>query len=383
MKRRKHKKHVLTNLSSIQKVFLMVLLIVSLLSSWYIYESKTKVAASLPKVESTVDLTSEEQQLVTKIDQLLQKNDYIGSIYIRRNHRVILEKGYGYANKNTQQPNGPSLYYQIGSIQKAMTALLILKLIEVKKISLDTKLSVFYPQIPNSDNITIQDLIYMRSGLRRTASPTVPMTDEEVVQFSIDHLESTNNQSYRYEPLNFTLLTGILIKLTHQPYEKLLNDMLITPLQLKHTAFYESAKKTSEHAVSYQMTADNDYHQALNESETDIRNELGTGNISMSVYDLAAFFTKVLSGDLVSRNLLFTIWKNNPVGRPYSGGVYSGSDCIFAQGNINRFHAVVAMKKDTSDAIVMESNIQADKKIKLPATDLRDQIYELMEEGKK
>ena len=36
-------------------------------------------------------------------------------------------------------------------------------------------------------------------------------------------------------------------------------------------------------------------------------------------------------------------------------------------------------EKDTKDAIVMESNIQSDKNIKLFTTDLRNQIYELME----
>lgn len=63
-------------------------------------------------------LTTNEQQLVEKIDQLLRKNDYIGSIYVKKNNRIIMEKGYGYANKLTQQPNDPSLYYQIGSVQK-------------------------------------------------------------------------------------------------------------------------------------------------------------------------------------------------------------------------------------------------------------------------
>ena len=81
---------------------------------------------------------------------------------------MILEKGYGYANEEAQQPNTPSLYYQIGSIQKAMTALLlILKQVDIGKLSLDTKLDKFYPQINGSNKITIKDLLYMRSGLKK------------------------------------------------------------------------------------------------------------------------------------------------------------------------------------------------------------------------
>lgn len=324
-------------------------------------------------------LTPEEQQLSAKIDQLLQKADYIGSIYVRKNNRVIFEKGYGYANEQKHLPNSPALYYQIGSIQKAMTALLILKQVEQGNLTLETKLADFYPKIPGSQKITIKDLLYMRSGLHRTASPDKPMSDNEVIRFALAHLKFTDYHTYHYEPLNFTLLTGILLKLTNQPYETLLKKELIQPLQLKQTNFYEQIKNSPQHAISYQMSAKNDYWKALSETETDIRNELGTGNISMSVYDLDAFFTKVLSGKLIPKDLLFSLWQDNGTKHPYNGGVYSGNNYLLAQGNINRFHAVLAMKKDTSDAVVMESNVQADKKFKTPATDLRNKIYDLIE----
>ena len=291
----------------------------------------------------TSNLTPDEQRLASKIDQLLQKSDYIGSI------------------------------------QKAMTALLILKQIQAGKLTFDTKLAEFYPQIPGGQQITIKNMLYMRSGLHRTASPDKPMSDSEIIQFALHHLKLTDYDTYHYEPLNYTLLTGILIKLTNQPYETLLKKEIIRPLHLEHTDFYDNVKNSPQHAVSYQMSATDDYSKALIEPETDIRNELGTGNISMSVYDLNKFFTSVLSGGIIPKELLFSLWQNNGDKHPYSGGVYSGNDYILAQGNINRFHAVVAMKKDTKDAIVMESNIQSDKNIKLPATDLRNQIYELME----
>ena len=40
---------------------------------------------------------------------------------------------------------------------------------------------------------------------------------------------------------------------------------------------------------------------------------------------------------------------------------------------------MAVFKKNLKDAIVMESNVQADKKVKIPATDLRNQIYDLIE----
>lgn len=380
MAKGKHQKKQQISLS-----FLAVLLLAvsffstGIITGWQLTKQPQPQIYKTEPAQLASNLTSNEQMLASKIDQLLQKSDYIGSIYVRKNNRVILEKGYGYANLRIKESNSPSLYYQIGSIQKAMTALLILKQIQSGKITFDTKLSEFYPQIPGSQQISIKNMLYMRSGLHRTASPKKPMSDSEIIQFALHHLKFTDYDTYHYEPLNYTLLTGVLIKLTNQPYETLLKKEIIRPLHLEHTDFYENVKNSPQHAVSYQMSATDDYSKALVEPETDIRNELGTGNISMSVYDLNKFFTSVLSGDIIPKELLFSLWQNNGDKHPYSGGVYSGNDYILAQGNINRFHAVAAMKKNTKDAIVMESNIQSDKNIKLPATDLRNQIYELME----
>lgn len=362
---------------------LTLLLGLGVATSWYLLLlSDTIKPVTDSEPTTVVKLTDSEEKTVTQMDQFLKKSDYIGTIYVRKNNRIILEKTYGYANKETNQLNSLSLDYQIGSIQKAMTALLILKQIEQKKISFTTPLATFYPQIPGSQTITIHDLLVMRSGLHKTEQPSLPLNDRDIVEFTVEHLKWTDYQTYHYEPLNFTLLAGILMQLTNKSYEELLSESLIQPLQLHHTDFYENVKNSPQHAKSYQMTADDDYWKALDENETAIHNELGTGNISMNTYDLAAFFTKVLSGELISKKLLFSLWQNNQLKNPYSGGVYSGKDYILAQGNINRFHSVVAMTKDTKNAIVMQSNIQSDTKIKPGAVAIRNQLYEMLT-GKK
>ena len=99
----------------------------------------------------------------------------------------------------------------------------------------------------------------------------------------------------------------------------------------------------------------------------------------MSVYDLNTLFTQALSGKLVSKDVLFSLWHENANGHPYSGGVYSGDNYILSQGNINSFDTATVFRKDSQDAVIMESNVKADKTIKLPITDIRNQIYDLLE----
>ena len=55
--------------------------------------------------------------------------------------------------------------FRIGSITKMFTSSMIFQLIEEGKLKLDSKLSEFYPGVPNADKITISEMLYHRSGI--------------------------------------------------------------------------------------------------------------------------------------------------------------------------------------------------------------------------
>ena len=56
-------------------------------------------------------------------------------------------------------------HYRIGSITKTMTATVILQLAQEGKLVLDDPISKYRPDVPNGDNISIAQLLDMRSGL--------------------------------------------------------------------------------------------------------------------------------------------------------------------------------------------------------------------------
>ena len=51
-----------------------------------------------------------------------------GSVLIARGDEVLLEKGYGYANREWNVPNGPDTKFNIGSISKQFTAVMVFQL---------------------------------------------------------------------------------------------------------------------------------------------------------------------------------------------------------------------------------------------------------------
>ncbi len=89
----------------------------------------------------------------------------MGSISIFKDGKPVYEKAFGMADVINNQKADIDTKYRIGSISKTFTAVIIMKLIEDKKLSLSTPLSQFYPEISNAESITIEHLLRHRSGI--------------------------------------------------------------------------------------------------------------------------------------------------------------------------------------------------------------------------
>ena len=72
---------------------------------------------------------------------------------------------FGTRELGRDDPPTTADHYRIGSITKTMTATVILQLAQEGQLSLDDPISRYEPEVPNGDNITIANLLDMRSGL--------------------------------------------------------------------------------------------------------------------------------------------------------------------------------------------------------------------------
>lgn len=96
----------------------------------------------------------------------------MGSFTILDKGNVVLDKQTGYSNRKVgllasrgYVPADNSSPYKVASISKTMTATMVMQLIEANKLSLNTKLNDFFPDIRNAEHISIRDLLQHRSGL--------------------------------------------------------------------------------------------------------------------------------------------------------------------------------------------------------------------------
>src|SRR6187399_2815007 len=93
------------------------------------------------------------QSVEQKIDELLTayagQNKLNGSVLVAQKGKIIYEKGFGYRNAETKTPNDVNSIFQIGSITKQITAAVIMQLQQEGKLSVQDKLSKYFPGFTN------------------------------------------------------------------------------------------------------------------------------------------------------------------------------------------------------------------------------------------
>ncbi len=89
------------------------------------------------------------------------------SLAVVRDGRIVKAKGYGLANIEANSIAAPKTVYEIGSITKQFTATAVMMLVEEGKVSLDDKITKYFPDAPPAWNqITVRHLLSHTSGIQ-------------------------------------------------------------------------------------------------------------------------------------------------------------------------------------------------------------------------
>jgi CubicO group peptidase (beta-lactamase class C family) len=237
----------------------------------------------------------------------LDTNDkFMGSVAVIKNGKIIYTKAVGYADLENKIKSDVNTKYRIGSITKTFTAVLILKAVEENKIKTDEKLSRYYPEIKNADKITIEDMLYHRSGIHSFTDDadyfswnTLPKTKEELVSIiSKGESEFEPGSKFSYSNANYILLSFILQDIYKKPFAELLKEKIITPCGLSKTRYGGVINIKNNECYSYTY----DSSRWVKESETDMSIPMGAGGIVSTPTDLTKFVEALVSRKIISEN---------------------------------------------------------------------------------
>jgi D-alanyl-D-alanine carboxypeptidase len=293
-------------------------------------------------------------RLDSYFNALEANNKFMGSVAVSRNGKIIYSRSAGYSDFENMKKADADSKYRIGSISKTFTSVLVLKAVEEGKLKLNQTIGEYFPGIKNSDKITIENLLYHRSGIHNFTDDkeyltwnTLPVTEKEMIDIiaggGSDFEPDSKSQ---YSNSNYVLLTFILEKTFRKPYAELLKKYIAQPLGLTNTKLGGKINTSENECNSYK------YMDTWKpETETDISIPLGAGGIVSTPVDLVKFSDALFGGKLLKTETLelmktpngqygmglFKIPFYEKTGYGHTGGIdgFSSVFSYFSDGNIS------------------------------------------------
>lgn len=270
--------------------------------------------------------------IAQQIDRYLSTEQFQGAVLVAQAGKVILCKGYGYANLEHKIPNCPSTVFRIGSITKQFTAVAILQLQEQGLLHVHDPVEKFLPGYPHGNEITIHHLLTHTSGLAEiTDFPNLstiqrlPSTPETVIAYLHDlPLEFPPGTCCTYCNSGYIVLGAIIETVTGLSYERYLHEQVFTPLHLAATDYDLPEKVIPHRAHGYRVTKNTLAHAEF----IDMSFPHASGGLASSIEDLYAWNTALHAGKLLSPqslNAMFSQQSANAKGTlTYGYGVCIG-----------------------------------------------------------
>lgn len=247
----------------------------------------------------------------TKLDNyfkaLDQNEKFMGSVAVSHNGEIIYSNTIGFSDFENSVKANEKTKYRIGSISKTFTAVLVMKAVEQNKLTLSHTLSQFFPEIINSDKITISHLLSHRSGIFNfTDNPsyytwnTQPKTQQEMIQVIIEGGSVFEPGSKaQYSNSNYVLLTFILQDVFGKSYNQLLKEYITEPLDLNNTFLGGKIDVNSNESRAYRFLKEWEA-----ETETDASVSMGAGALVSTPSDLVKFAGALFNEKLVNKETL-------------------------------------------------------------------------------
>jgi D-alanyl-D-alanine carboxypeptidase len=159
-------------------------------------------------------------------------------VWVPGEGRYVVARGK--ANLKTGEKRDIDDPFRIGSITKTFVATVVLQLIEEGKLSKSDKLSEWYPDFPNAEKITVDDLLRMQSGIvGPEGEPEQYRSTEEVIEASAKQgiLFGTPGQRTEYSDINYILLGEIISKVSGNDTGDQIAKSILEPLGMKDTVY--------------------------------------------------------------------------------------------------------------------------------------------------
>ncbi len=291
---------------------------------------------------------------------------FSGAVLVARDGKIVFQGACGYADRERRIANTVDTKFNIGSVGKTFTGVLIMQLVQEGKIRLDDKLEKFLPDFPypEKSKIEIRHLLNHTSGLGNYFShenyeALIPKLREisQALKLVYDQKPLFEpGKEYRYSNSGMLVLGAVIEKVSGRRYRDYLRERILVPLGMKDSGIFYPEESVAGRAIGYTKKSENEYGvETWNEfpafSAGGLRSTVG----DMLKYERALRGNRLLSEE--SKKVMFTV--NAPAKNYAQGwerGEFMGSDFYGHVGGCPGFAADFMMLDKDKAVVIVLSN---------------------------
>jgi D-alanyl-D-alanine carboxypeptidase len=282
----------------------------------------------------------------------------------------------GVADRDSGTPMGVDDHWRIGSVTKTFTGTAVLQLVDRGLVALSDPISRYVEGVPSGDEITLDLLGRMHSGLfdyveddtmlKRLydESPTGPdafaFTPRDLIDIAFAHpLNFPPGAQYQYSNTNLVLLGMVIERVTGQPLEDYLAQNVFEPIGLTHTSYPANGLLPQPFPHGYTRAPDDVLLDATlwNPSWAD-----AAGKIVSNYADLKLWAAAVGKGTHLSPRSQVTRLRTAeviPGGAGYGFAIMNANGWIGHNGDIPGYTTVVVYLPQRDATLVVMTNSDA------------------------
>jgi len=230
------------------------------------------------------------------------------AVAVLRNGKLVFAKGYGRANLELAAPVNARTVFRIGSLTKQFTAAGVLLLAEQGKLNIDDKLSLYLPDFPRANEVTLRDLLDHTSGIHNfTEGPVINKisTSGATVEELVTDIAS-QSPLYDFEPgkgwwysnSNYALLGAVIEKVSGESWGAFMKAEIFDKLGMADTAADDARDVVPGRASGYTLIGGT-AGKFRNADFTDMSVPYAAGALRSTAEDMARWNAALFGGKLL------------------------------------------------------------------------------------
>jgi CubicO group peptidase (beta-lactamase class C family) len=288
------------------------------------------------------------------------------ALAVVKDGKVVLARGYGFANVEHQVPVKAETIFQSGSTGKQFTATAVMMLVEEGKLSLEDKIMKYFTDAPESwRDITVRHMLTHTSGMT-DYPPDFDMrrdyTEDELFErIKTIPLAFQPGEKWSYSNIAYVMLGILIHKVSGKFYGDFLQERIFKPLGMSTARVISEADIIPNRAAGYRLVNGQLKHQSWVSPSL---NTTADGALYLTVYDMAKWDAALYTDKLLKRATLEQMWtpvklnngKTHPYGFGWSLGEVRGHRIIEHGGSWQGFKAQITRYVDDKLTVILFAN---------------------------